>query len=142
MAQLKTRPTGQAVEAFLDGVEPERRRAEARRLDGIFREATGFDPVMWGASIIGYGRYRYTYTSGHGGEFLATGFSPRKAAQVVYIMPGYGSFGALLDRLGKHRKGKSCLYINKLEDVDEAVLRALIRAGLEDLGRHWPVEAE
>jgi hypothetical protein len=140
MSANKTQPTDVGVGAFLAGVEPERRRLDGQRLDGIFREVTGFEPVMWGPSIIGYGRYHYRYASGREGDFLATGFSPRKANLVLYIMPGYAEFGALLDRLGKHRKGKSCLYLNKLADVDEGVLRALIAAGLRDLGAHWPVE--
>lgn len=86
-----------------------------------------------GASIIGYGRYHYTYASGREGEFLATGFSPRKAALSLYIMPGYQDYGAILARLGKHRPGRSCLYVTKLEDIDMAVLEELIRAALADL---------
>jgi len=95
---------------------------------------------MWGASIVGYGRYHYRYKSGREGDFLATGFSPRKTALSVYIMPGYADFGDILSRLGKHKLGKSCLYVNKLADIDLDVLSELIRAGLEDLGRLWPVE--
>jgi hypothetical protein len=129
------------VADFLAQVTPERRRTEALRLDAIFREETGFAPRLWPASILGYGRYHYRYASGREGSHLATGFSPRKAALVIYIMPGYADFGDLLARLGKHRKGKACLYVNRLEAVDEAALRALIRAGLEDLGRRWAVEA-
>lgn len=136
----KTVETGQSVEAFLDAVEPERRRADARALDQLFREATGYAPRMWGTSIVGYGRYAFRYASGREGEFLATGFSPRKANLSVYIMPGYAEFDDILARLGKHKHGKSCLYINKLADIDTDVLRELIRAGLADLGTRWPVE--
>lgn len=139
MAENKTRPTGAAVDAFLDAVEPERRRQEARELDALFREATGFAPVMWGDSMVGYGRYDYEYASGRSGSFLATGFSPRKAALSIYIMPGYTDFSAILERLGKHKLGKSCLYLTRLEDADPEVLTELIRAGLSDLARHWPV---
>lgn len=139
MAANKTQPTGADVTAFLHAVEPDRRRQDGLRLDRIFREATGWRPQMWGPSIIGYGRYHYVYDSGREGDFLATGFSPRKAALSVYIMPGYADFGGLLDRLGKHKTGKSCLYINKLQDIDEAVLRELIVAGLQDLNSRWPV---
>ena len=139
MAENKTQPTGADVRAFLDAVEPERRRADALRLDAIFRKMTGWEARLWGPSIIGYGRYHYRYDSGREGDFLATGFAPRKASLVIYIMPGYGDFGAILADLGKHKLGKSCLYINKLDDIDEAVLERLIRAGLEDLGKRWEV---
>lgn len=139
MAENKTRPTGAAVDAFLDAVAPDRRRQEARELDALFREATGFAPVMWGDSMVGYGRYDYEYASGRSGSFLATGFSPRKAALSIYIMPGYTDFSAILERLGKHKLGKSCLYLTRLEDADPEVLTELIRAGLSDLARHWPV---
>jgi len=94
---------------------------------------------MWGPTIIGCGQYRYRYDSGREGDFLATGFSPRKANLSIYILPGYGDFGAILDRLGKHRTGKSCLYINKLADIDTDVLAELIRAGLDDPGRRWTI---
>jgi len=140
MAENKTQPTGADVTAFLDKVEPERRRTDAHRLDAIFREVTGFEPVMWGPSMIGYGKYHYIYDSGREGDFLATGFSPRKTAHSIYIMPGYADFGDILDRLGKHKTGRSCLYVNKLADIDEAVLRELIAAGLRDLNARWPVQ--
>lgn len=140
MTETKTRPTGEAVAEYIAGVAPPTRRADALRLDEIFREVTGWTPQMWGPSIIGYGSYHYRYDSGREGDAIATGFSPRKANLVVYIMPGYADFGEKLARLGKHRLGKSCLYINKLADVDEAVLKDLIRAGLEDLGRKYPVQ--
>lgn len=137
----KTMPTPVPVTDFFSGVEPPERRAEGLRLDEMFREATGFVPQMWGPSIVGYGRYRYRYryASGREGESLATGFSPRKDALTVYILPGYADFSAILADLGRHRLGKSCLYLRRLSDVDEAVLIRLIRAGLEDLGRRWPV---
>ena len=133
MAENRTQASDADVAAFLAGVEPARRREDGLRLDALFRRATGWRPAMWGPSIVGYGRYHYRYDSGREGEFLATGFSPRKASLVVYVMPGYGDFGDILDRLGKHRLGKSCLYINKMADIDAAVLEELIRAGLADL---------
>ena len=133
MAENGTQATDGDVAAFLAGVEPARRREDGLRLDALFRRATGWRPAMWGPSIVGYGRYHYRYDSGREGEFLATGFSPRKASLVIYVMPGYGDFGDILDRLGKHRLGKSCLYINKMADIDAAVLEELIRAGLADL---------
>ncbi|WP_298496125.1 DUF1801 domain-containing protein [uncultured Maritimibacter sp.] len=139
MTENKTRPTGASVEDFLAAAEPERRREDALALDGLFREVTGWAPRLWGPSIVGYGSYHYRYETGREGDFLATGFSPRKANLVVYIMPGYQDYSALLEDLGKHKLGKSCLYINRLSDVDEAVLRRLIRAGIDDLARLHPV---
>lgn len=142
MAANKTLPTKVAVGAFLAGVEPPRRAEDGLRLDRLFRDVTGYEPCMWGPSIVGYGRYHYVYASGREGDFLATGFSPRKAALSIYIMPGYADFGTILDRLGKHRIGKSCLYVNKLADIDLDVLAELIRAGLAELETHWPVLPE
>ncbi|MFY0309898.1 DUF1801 domain-containing protein [Leisingera sp. D0M16] len=142
MSQNKTVPTGASVEAFLAGVEPARKAAEAQQLDALFRRVTGYAPQMWGASLVGYGRYHYRYASGREGDFLATGFSPRKARHSVYIMPGYQDYGAILSRLGKHKLGKSCLYVNKLADIDLEVLAELIRAGLKDLNALWPVQPE
>ena len=125
--------------AFLSQVEPDRRREDGQVLLSLFQQVTGFDPVMWGPSIIGYGRYHYVYDSGHEGDYLATGFSPRKANLSIYIMPGYQDYSSILARLGKHKMGKSCLYVNKLADIDLDVLEELIRAGLKDLDRIWGV---
>lgn len=139
MSDATTRPSDADVAAFLGAVDHPVRRADALRLDALFRAVTGWAPRLWGPSIVGYGRYHYRYDSGHEGDMCATGFSPRKANLVVYILPGYADFGPILADLGKHRLGKSCLYLNKLADIDEAVLRRLIRAGLDDLGRKYPV---
>ncbi len=139
-AENKTRPTGQAIADFIASVEPPAKQEDARALDHLFRDVTGFEPVMWGPSIIGYGRYHYRYDSGREGDFLATGFSPRKARHSIYIMPGYADYGDILARLGKHKMGKSCLYVNKLADIDLDVLADLIRAGLRDLDKTWPVQ--
>ncbi|WP_298850472.1 DUF1801 domain-containing protein [uncultured Ruegeria sp.] len=139
-SENKTVPTDQAVADFLATIKPARRAEDAQALDNLFRTVTGYAPVMWGPSIIGYGRYHYRYKSGREGDFLATGFSPRKSALVIYIMPGYADFGDITSRLGKHKLGKSCLYVNKLADVDTGVLSELIRAGLDDLNKLWPVE--
>lgn len=136
----KTKPTDATVEDFLAGVEPEKKREEARVLDQLFRKVTGWQPVMWGPAIIGYGSYHYKYASGREGDMCATGFSPRKAQHSVYILPGYADFGDYLDRLGKHTIGTSCLYFKKLEDIDLDVLAELIEAGLEDLGQKYPVQ--
>lgn len=140
MADQKTVPTGADVAAFLAAAEPPERAAEGQALDALFRRVTGWQPRLWGPSMVGYGSYAYTYDSGHKGVSLATGFSPRKAELSVYILPGYQDYGAILARLGKHRIGKSCLYIKRLSDVDQDVLAELIRAGLTDLGKLWPVQ--
>mgnify|MGYP001022728440 CR=1 FL=1 len=131
---------GEAVADFLAQVSPERRFHEAATLDALFREVTGFAPRLYAGGILGYGTYDYTYASGHSGRYLATGFAPRKAKLSIYIMPGYADFGSILARLGKHRTGKSCLYLNKLEDADLEVLAELIRAGLEDLATRWRID--
>lgn len=142
MSTNKTQTTRQNPAAFIAGVEPQRRCEDAHVLLPFFQKVTGFSPVMWGPSIIGYGRYHYTYASGREGDFLATGFSPRKAATSIYIMPGYQDYGALLSTLGKHKLGKSCLYVSKLDDIDMDVLATLIRTGLADLNKIWDVHPE
>ncbi len=142
MSGNKTTPTDADVRAFLAGVEPEEKRADAARLDALFREVTGFRPTMWGPSIVGYGRYHYVYDSGREGDFLATGFSPRAREFSIYIMPGYADFSDILDRLGRHRTGKSCLYVKRLAEIDEGVLKELILAGLKDLGARWAVHPD
>lgn len=142
MSQNKTVPTGASVAEYLQSVTPGRRAEEALALDQLFRAATGFQPRMWGGSIIGYGRYHYRYASGREGDFLATGFAPRQARHSVYIMPGYQDYGAIRSRLGKHKQGKSCLYVNKLADIDLDVLAELIRTGLKDLDAVWPVQPD
>lgn len=131
--------TDQDVQDFIAAVEHKTRHADAVTLDRLFREVTGWQPRMWGPTIIRYGSYDYTYDSGHSGTSLATGFSPRKANQVLYIMPGYQDYGAMMARLGKHKLGKACLYINKLADVDLDVLAEIIQAGVTDLGKTYPV---
>lgn len=139
MRENKTGPTGAGVSTFLDAVEHPTRRADARTLDRLFRDVTGWAPRMWGPSIVGYGSYRYRYDSGREGEMCATGFSPRKANLVLYIMPGYTDLAPQLGRLGPHRLGKSCLYLTRLDAVDQAVLREIIRIGLDTLARRYPV---
>ena len=138
----KTVPTEQSVDSFLAAVQPASKAVDAQILDALFRRVTGFDPLMWGPSMVGYGRYHYTYRTGRQGDFLATGFSPRKAAFSIYIMPGYQDYSYILERLGKHKLGKSCLYLNKLSDIDMSVLEELVETGLRDLNKIWKVEPE
>lgn len=139
MPENKIQPTDASVSAFLASVAPERRRADAAALDTLFQEATGWRPVMWGPSMIGYGAYRYKTRDGVERRYMATGFSPRKTALSVYILPGYTDHGAILGRLGKHKTGRSCVYVNKLADVDLAVLGELVQAGVADLNRRYEV---
>lgn len=138
MSKNKTQPTQVSPADFIASVDHPVRRADAQVLLEMMTRITGEEPKMWGPSIIGFGQYHYRYDSGREGDFMRTGFSPRKANMVVYILPGYTDFSAILDRLGKHKLGKSCLYINKLDDVDLDVLEELIRAGLADMAAKYP----
>jgi hypothetical protein len=126
MADNKTKPTKLSVAAFLDALTDLTRRADAKALVRLMQNAAGEKPKMWGPSIIGFGSYHYKYDSGREGDMPLIGFSPRKAATVLYIMAGLRDSGALLAKLGKHTTGKGCLYINKLADVDQKVLEALV----------------
>lgn len=126
MAELKTKPTGASVTKFLDAVEGETRRRDAKAVHKMMRRITGERAKMWGPSIVGFGRYAYTNTTGKDLGWFLTGFSPRKSALTLYIMPGYGQFDDVMARLGKHKRGKACLYINRLDDVDLDVLEELI----------------
>lgn len=141
-ADNKTKPTGGDVMAFLKAVEHPTRRADGLALHDLFQSVTGFQPRMWGPSLVGFGRYDYAYASGREGSSLATGFSLRKANLSIHIMPGYADYGEMLARLGKHKKAVSCLYVNKLADIDLDVLAEIIRAGLRDLDAKWPVQPE
>ena len=137
MAELKTRPQGGAddVKAFLAVIPDPKRRADAETVLTLMREVTGKPPQLWGGSIVGFGSYHYKYASGREGDWFLTGFSPRKQALTLYIMAGFARYEALLSKLGKHKTGKACLYVNKLADVDLAVLRELVRASVEHLAR-------
>lgn len=139
MAEPKTKPTGKSVTAFVKQVEPERRRAEARVMMQIMRRVTGKRPVMWGPSIIGYGKYHFVYESGREGDWMVTGFSPRKSALTIYLMAGFAGKDALLKKLGKHRTSKACLYINKLEDVDLDILEKLISKDVETMRAKYEI---
>jgi len=133
MGQPKTRPEKASVAAFLDAIEPASRRAECRAVAQLMERATGSRPQMWGASIVGFGRRHYTGASGETEWFLA-GFSPRKQSLTLYLMSGVERHPALLARLGKHTTGKSCLYLNSLDDVDLGVLRELVDASVKEVG--------
>ncbi len=125
MAENKTKPTTLSVPAFLDACADER-RADAKALAKLMQKVTGDKPTMWGPSIVGFGSYHYTYASGREGDAPIVGFSPRKAANVLYGAIGFGGAEGLLAKLGKHTTGKGCLYIKKLADVDVTVLETLL----------------
>ena len=133
MAENKTQITDVAPAAFVASVEHSTRRADAEALLEMMSRVTGCAPKMWGPSIVGFGRYHYQYDSGREGDFMLTGFSPRKSNLVIYTMPGYEDSEEQLAALGKHKLGKSCLYINKLADVDLAVLEDIIAEGVSTM---------
>ena len=126
MADNKTRPTGASVTEFIAAISDPGMRADAKKVAAMMRRATGKRARMWGPSIVGYGSYHYRYASGRAGEFMITGFSPRKRALTIYVMPGFSRFDTLMSKLGSYKTGKSCLYIRRLADVDETVLEQII----------------
>jgi len=132
-AANKTTKTKESVPAFLASVEDATRQADAKAVVKMMQEVTGEAPAMWGSAIVGFGAYHYKYESGREGDSPKVGFSPRKNALVVYLMPGAENNPTLLNRLGKHKVGKACLYINKLADVDQAVLRELIASAYAEM---------
>ena len=134
----KTQENSDDVGAFLMSIENGQRREDTKTVCAMLERLSGQPPRMWGSAIIGFGSYRYKYASGREGDFMRIGVSPRKAATTLYIMPGYTDFGEILARLGKYKKGKSCLYISKLSDVDLGVLEELIAAGLADMQAKYP----
>ena len=133
MAENKTQKTGASVDEFIASVENRRRREDGLTLLHMMKEITGLVPEMWGPSIVGFGEYHYKYDSGREGDMPLTGFSPRSRSLSLYIMAGFDEYDDLLNRLGKHRIGASCLYINKLADVDMGVLRDLIAQSYEHI---------
>lgn len=139
--QAKTKVTAASVTDFINAIENDTRRADAKALVKIFKEATGWKPRMWGAAIVGFGAYHYTYESGHSGSICAVGFSPRKANLVIYSA-SFPGLPDLLEKLGKHRGGiQQCLYINKLADVHAEVLKEILKKSLVELRTRWPVTA-
>jgi len=141
MAETKTRPTEVGVEEYIGNVESAAKREDAVVLDALFRKVTGMTPQMWGPSIIGYGQYHYRYETGHEGNMCRAGFSPRKARHSLYLLGCGGkdeAMEALLARLGKHSRGAGCLYVNKLADIDLAVLEEMIALSWQNSLERWP----
>ena len=126
MAKMKTTPTQASVDAYINAVEDAQKRADCRAVAAMMAEVTGAPAQMWGPSIVGFGSYHYRYASGREGDFMETGFAARKRAITLYIMAGFSEYGDLLAKLGKHDTGKSCLYVKRLADVDQAVLREMV----------------
>ncbi|MFX0012037.1 MAG: DUF1801 domain-containing protein [Candidatus Hermodarchaeota archaeon] len=133
MSNLKTKPNSNSVSEFLKKVESPAKREDSFEIIRILKEITKEEPVMWGDSIVGFGSYHYKYESGREGDWFLTGFSPRKQNLTLYIMSGFDNHKTLLNKLGKYKIGKSCLYINKLKDIDKSVLRELILDSIKSI---------
>lgn len=140
MAELKTQPHAGDVDAFLNAIEDERRREDARAIRRLMADVTGEKAHMWGSSIVGFGRYHYRYASGREGDWFKVGFSPRKQNLALYLMSGFDGYGDLLEGLGKHTTGKACLYVKRLDDIDTDVLARLIEKSLEHIESTYPDE--
>lgn len=138
MAELKTKENDADVGKFLSAVKNEKRRADTQTVIELMEKVTGHKAKMWGSSIIGFDSYSYQYESGRTGDWMITGVSPRKASLTVYIMPGFGGYEDKMDKLGKYKTGRSCLYINKLEDVDMDVLEDLVATSVDDMRKKYP----
>ena len=130
---MKTVKNDKPVLDFLNSVEHNKRREDGLEILDLMKEVTGEEPAMWGDSIVGFGDYTYKYASGRTGQWMLVGFSPRKQNLTLYIMDGFDGYAELLGKLGKHKTGKSCLYINKLEDVDQDVLRELVQKSVSHM---------
>ncbi|MFT6399869.1 MAG: hypothetical protein ACJAYU_004639 [Bradymonadia bacterium] len=138
MAKNKTVKTEASVSEFLESTCDGEKLADARELVKLMGRVSEREPAMWGKSIVGFGMYRYKYDSGREGEMIRLGFSPRKTALTLYILPGFEAYDGLLPKLGKHKIGKSCLYIKKLNDIDRDVLEQLVHASHEHMAVKYP----
>ena len=138
MSDLKTQPTDNSAEVFLNTVENQKRKMDSFEILELMKQVTGEEPTMWGDSIIGFGSYDYKYASGREGSWFLVGFSPRKQNLTLYIMSGFEQYDELLSKLGKYKTGKSCLYINKLEDVDQDVLKKLVKESVDHMKKTNP----
>ncbi len=141
MAEIKTQKNNASVSAFLNSVEDKQRREDGKKLLKIFKEVTGFKPVMWGTSIVGFGQYHYkSERSSQEGDWPLTGFSPRKVNLTVYIMSGVKRDPTLLKKIGKHTSSSgSCLYIKKLEDINISVLKTIIKNSVAEMKKRYKV---
>lgn len=140
MAELKTKKNKASVSVFLNSIKDPERKKDSKTTLKIMKEATGEKPTMWGSAIVGFGTYHYTYASGREGDWMITGFSPRKQNLTIYIMPGYSfpEYKKLLKDLGPHTLGKSCLYIKRLSDIHLPTLKKIIKRGYTDMKKKYP----
>lgn len=138
MAEPKTKPTDESVDAFLAAVEPASRRTDCLKIREIMERVTGSPARLWGPSIVGFGAYTYVNTTGKPADWPITGFSPRKANLTVYIIPGFSRYDELLARLGRHTTGKSCLYLKSLDGIDLAVLEEMITDSVAYMRKNYP----
>ena len=137
-AENKTKPTGISVDAFLDAVSDPQRREDAKAVRAMMERLSGHPAMMWGPSIVGFGKYNYKYDSGREGEFARLGFSPRSKELVLYLIGGFPRHQEIMGRLGKYRTGKSCLYVKRLSDVDQDALEELVTEGLAYMREKYP----
>lgn len=137
-AENKTQATVTRVEDFITGIADENQRADARSLIAMMMRLSGEPATMWGPSIIGFGRYRYRYDSGREGEMCRIGFSPRKGQTVLYLIDGFEGHAELMAKLGKHKTGKSCLYVKRLSDINLVVLEDMCRSSLAYMAAKYP----
>ena len=140
-AEAKTKPTKEKVKDFLNKVPDAARREDCFAVAKMMEDITGEKPRMWGPSIVGFGTYHYKYASGHEGEWPVAAFSPRKTDLTLYLMPGYENRAELMSQLGKHKTGKSCLYIKRLSDIHIPTLKKLIKASVKDLKAYTKAQA-
>ena len=138
MAKMKTTPTEASVDAYIDAVEDPQKREDCRAVAAMMAEVTGAPARMWGSSIVGFGSYHYRYASGREGDFMETGFAARKRELTLYVMAGFSEYGDLLAKLGKHKTGKSCLYVKRLADVDVGVLREMVERSVAWIRARYP----
>ncbi|MCB0487105.1 MAG: DUF1801 domain-containing protein [Cyclobacteriaceae bacterium] len=139
MAEPKTKKNADSVEGFLSKVKDKQRKEDCLKVLELMKKATGEKPMMWGASIVGFGSYHYTYASGKEGDWPLTAFSPRAQNLTLYIMPGFDKYDGLMSKLGKYKTGKSCLYLKKLDDVDQNVLQKLIGESVKYMKKKYKV---
>lgn len=140
MAENKTKATEQSVDAFIESLPDEKVRQDCYALITLMKKVTGSEPKLWGGSIVGFGNYHYKYESGHEGDSCLTGFSPRKQNITLYAMLDSNEREELLNKLGKHKAGKGCVYIKRLDDVDVTILEKLLKRSVEYLRKLYPAK--
>jgi hypothetical protein len=137
MAELKTKMNDQSVDGFLNRIEDDKKRQDSYKILQLMKDATQAEPKMWGDSVVGFGNYHYKYASGREGDWFLAGFSPRKQNLTLYIMSGFDGYDDLMQRLGKYKTGKACLYVKNLDDVDQGVLKQLIEQSVQHMKKAY-----